>query len=89
MRILKINGKFADIDEKTAIGIDAQSYDVSNPSGRKVNVSNDFDIPLTSNNQKIIGYINNVQSEMKRSTHGWSAITGLIQFQLITNRSDY
>lgn len=63
MRILKINGKLADIDEKTAIGIDAQSYDIATPSERKVNVSNDFDIPLTSNNQKITGYINNVQSE--------------------------
>lgn len=85
MRILKINGKFADIDDKTAIGIDAQSYDIATPSERKVNVSNDFDIPLTSNNQKIIGYINNVQSEDETIYSRMVCNYWVDSIQLITN----
>lgn len=85
MRILKINGKFADIDDKTAIGIDAQSYDIATPSERKVNVSNDFDIPLTSNNKKIIGYINNVQSEDETIYSRMVCDYWVNSIQLITN----
>lgn len=56
MRILRINGVTADIDEQTAIGITLQSYDIKNPGLKKINVSNSFTIPLTANNQLIIGY---------------------------------
>lgn len=55
MRILKINGKIADIDEKTAIGIDLQAYDFKEPGQLKVNVSNTFSIPATAHNRLLLG----------------------------------
>ncbi len=55
MRILKINGKIADIDEKTAIGIDLQAYDFKEPDKLKVNVSNTFSIPATAHNRFLLG----------------------------------
>lgn len=55
MIILKFNGLNIDTDEKTAIGVDFQAYDVKNPAQRKVNISNSFTIPKTSNNAKILG----------------------------------
>ena len=62
MRILRINGHDVDIDQQTAIGITFQAYDFKEPGKRKVSLSNSFSIPLTSNNQIIIGFGNNVQS---------------------------
>ena len=61
MRLLKINNVLADIDEKTAIGIDIQTYDVKNPANRKISISNNFTIPSTAINNNIIGYDKNNQ----------------------------
>lgn len=60
MRLLKFNNTKVDIDDQTAIGIDFQCYDVKNPANRKVNVTNTFSIPKTSNNINIIGQFGNV-----------------------------
>jgi hypothetical protein len=57
MRLLYINDILVDIDEKTAIGIDLQTYDIKEPSKPKVSVSNSFTIPITNKNLKAIGYI--------------------------------
>jgi hypothetical protein len=62
MRLLRFNGENVDIDEKTAIGIDFQGYNVKDPGKRKVSVSNTFTIPATSNNMRLIGYAGNPQS---------------------------
>jgi len=62
MRLLKFNNEIVDIDEKTAIGIDLQAYDVAEPGSRKVAASNKFTIPLTANNLRIIGFAGNPQS---------------------------
>lgn len=56
MRILRINGVIADIDESTAIGIDFQAYSVSEPAYQKCTVSNNFSIPKTNTNLKLINY---------------------------------
>jgi hypothetical protein len=55
VRILKINNELVDIDERTAIGITFQSYDVKSPGKRFVNVSNTFSIPATNKNLTIFG----------------------------------
>jgi hypothetical protein len=62
MRILRINDIDVDIDDQTAIGIDFQSYDVTNPGKRFVTISNTFTIPLTANNKSIFGNAQNPQS---------------------------
>lgn len=62
MRLLKFNNQLVDIDEQTAIGIDFQAYDVSKPGSRKVSVSNNFTIPKTAGNMKMIGFAGNPQS---------------------------
>lgn len=62
MRLLRINGYNVDIDEKTAIGITFQAYDIKEPGKRKTKLSNSFTIPLTSTNQRILGFAGNVQS---------------------------
>lgn len=62
MQILKFNNQFVDIDSETAIGLDIQTYDIKEPGERKVNNSNSFTIPVTSNNIKILGFANNPQS---------------------------
>lgn len=62
MRIVKINDEIIDIDDQTAIGIDLQAYDIKEPGKRKVSISNNFSIPLTSNNLKIIGFAGNPHS---------------------------
>ena len=59
MRILRINGVIADIDESTAIGIDFQAYSVSEPAYQKCTVSNNFSIPKTNTNLKLINYTGN------------------------------
>lgn len=56
MRILKINGELADIDSTTAIGVSFASWEPSSPADRKVNTTNNFTIPLTSNNMGLIGF---------------------------------
>lgn len=61
-RLLKINGNQVDIDEKTAIGINLQSYDVKDPSKKYINASNSFTIPPTSKNLAIFGNPGNPQS---------------------------
>lgn len=62
MRLLKINGLKVDLDDKTAIGVTFQSYDVKSPGARKVNITNSFTIPATYNNLQIFGNANNPQS---------------------------
>ena len=56
-RLLRINGFDIDIDDETAIGITLQSYDIKEPSQRKVNITNSFTIPLTTNNNKIFSVL--------------------------------
>lgn len=56
MRIVKLNDVVIDIDEKTAIGVDFQTYDIENPGQKKIKISNKFTIPATSHNLKQIGY---------------------------------
>ena len=62
MRLLKFNNQLVDIDEQTAIGIDFQAYDVAKPGSRKVSVSNNFTIPKTAGNMRMIGFAGNPQS---------------------------
>jgi hypothetical protein len=62
MRILRINDIDVDIDDKTAIGIDFQSYDMKEPGKNFVNVSNTFTIPATANNKAIFGNASDPQS---------------------------
>ena len=62
MRLLRINDINIDIDDKTAIGLTLQSYDVKQPGKRLVNITNTFTIPATSHNLQIFGFANNPQS---------------------------
>jgi hypothetical protein len=62
MRLLRINNTDVHIDDDTAIGIDFQSYNVSEPGKRFVNISNTFTIPLTSHNLSIFGNADDPQS---------------------------
>ena len=66
MRLLRINGSKVDVDEKTAIGITFQGYDVKSPGARKINITNSFTIPKTENNLQIFGYAQNPQSLSKK-----------------------
>lgn len=61
-RLLRINGIDIDIDDKTAIGLDLQSYDIKEPGKPKINVSNTFTVPVTVNNLSVIGNPNDPQS---------------------------
>lgn len=61
MRILRLNNKEVDIDEKTAIGITFQAYDLKEPGKRKVKNSNKFTIPRTAKNMALIGFAGNPQ----------------------------
>lgn len=65
-RLLKINGEAAEIDDKTAIGITYQSYDLKKPGERKVKISNNFTIPGTSKNLQKFGFANNPQTTSKK-----------------------
>ena len=51
-----------DIDDKTAIGITFQSYDVKDPQSRRVSASNSFTIPATSHNLSVFGSPSDPQS---------------------------
>ena len=55
MRLAKINGVKIDIDDKTAIGLDLQSYDIKTPGKQFVNVTNSFTIPSTELNLALFG----------------------------------
>jgi hypothetical protein len=61
-RLLRINDVNVDIDEKTAIGIDYQTYDVKEPAKAKVNVSNTFTVPATTKNLNLFGNPTDPQS---------------------------
>jgi len=62
MRLLYINSTLVDIDEETSIGIDFQTFDIKDPSKRKVSISNTFSIPKTAHNLAAIGFPNNPQT---------------------------
>lgn len=62
MQLLYFNGEMVDIDEKTAIGININAYDVKKPSRPLRNVSNKFSIPKTARNHRIIGFFGNTHS---------------------------
>jgi hypothetical protein len=66
VRLLKINGIDAEIDQKTAIGITLQGYNVSKPGEKYVNTSNSFTIPNTAKNRFIFGNPADPQSENKQ-----------------------
>ena len=52
----KLNNLIVDVDEKTAIGITIQNYDIKEPGKRKVKMSNNFSLPLTIKNHGAIGF---------------------------------
>jgi hypothetical protein len=62
MRLLKINNTDVDIDDKTAIGLTKQGYDIKQPGKRFVNITNQFSIPITSKNLAIFGNASNPQN---------------------------
>jgi len=65
MRLLRINGKDVDLDDKTAIGVDYQAYDIKQPGVRKVKITNTFTVPATAANRAIFGHAENPQSLSK------------------------
>jgi hypothetical protein len=62
MRLLRINGIDVDIDERTAIGVDLQSYNIEEPGTTLINTTNTFTIPKTSNNLAVFGNAQDPQS---------------------------
>ena len=62
MRLLKINDTFADIDDRTAIGITFQKYDFKNIGNRQLSISNSFTLPKTAKNIRLFSYADNSQS---------------------------
>jgi len=62
MRILRINNQTCDIDDDTSIGINLQSFSISDPEKRFVNNSNSFSLPLTAKNYKIFDFGGNPQN---------------------------
>lgn len=58
---LRLNNQIADIDDKTIIGFELQTYDITEPGKPKIVISNNFTIPLTANNRKIVGFAGNSQ----------------------------
>ena len=71
-RLLIIDGHKVDIDDKTAIGITLQSYDIKNVGAMHVNISNSFTVPITYNNLGIFG---NPQSPFSKSTKVYEEAT--------------
>ena len=73
MRILKLFtsaeitangiGRVLNVDDQTAIGITLQAYDIKEPGKRKVNITNSFTLPKTSNNFAAFGWAGNPQSD--------------------------
>jgi hypothetical protein len=61
-RLLILNGERIDIDSTTAIGIDFQAYNMSEPGAQRVASSNNFTIPKTANNMRIVGFAGDPQS---------------------------
>lgn len=85
MRQLYLNNVLVDIDNKTAIGIDLQAYDLKEPAKRKVNVSNNFTIPKTLKNLKAIGYIGGAQSTSQSLYNSISCNYYINNIQFITD----
>lgn len=61
MRLLRFNNENVDIDESTAIGLKLQAYSIEQPGERKVATSNEFTIPKTANNMRLVGFAGNPQ----------------------------
>jgi hypothetical protein len=59
MRILKINGSRVELSEKTAIGINYQSSDISTIDKKRFNTTNTFQIPITAHNKQIFEFLEN------------------------------
>lgn len=59
MRQLIINGQAVELSEKTAIGYDLQTGDLSDPVKRRFNVTNSFSIPKTASNRKLFEFCEN------------------------------
>lgn len=57
MRQLFINGSLVDLDTTTAIGLNFQNGDISDPTQKLLSTTNSFSLPITSNNQKIFNFI--------------------------------
>ena len=72
MRILRINGRLFDLDDKTSLGITFQAYDIKEPGSRKAKFSNTFTAPCTANNLEIIG---NPQSPHSLSLAVYDSLT--------------
>ena len=62
MRILKINGSRVELSEKTAIGINYQSSDISTIDKKRFNTTNAFSIPITAHNKTIFEFSENPTS---------------------------
>jgi len=67
MRILRAQRRdltpvILDVDEKTAIGINFQRYDISNILNRQFSHSNSFTIPKTAKNIKFFDFADNLHS---------------------------
>ena len=56
MRQLFVNGQLADLDEKTAIGINIQIGDFSEPCQNKLSSTNTFQLPKSSRNKRIFEF---------------------------------
>lgn len=61
--LLTINDIKADIDEETVIGINSQSYDITNPANKLVNTTNAFSIPATPLNCLLFGFSDSISSQ--------------------------
>lgn len=62
MRRLEINDLLVDIDEKTAIGVTYQTYDIKNPAKPLNKRTNSFTVPATSHNLGILGNPQSIHS---------------------------
>jgi len=58
MRKLIINNQNVDIDDKTVLAVDSESYDITNPAQRLVNSIPTLSVPGTMNNCAIFGFSN-------------------------------
>jgi len=96
MRLLKINGIECDIDEKTAIGVTIQAYDIANVGKPLSTFTNSFTLPITANNRKIFGFADSVFSSDKtiyeplRADYWNNSIklidNGVVRVELISDR---
>lgn len=63
MTELWLNSTKVDIDDKTVIGFEIQTYDIKDPGRPKTIISNNFTIPRTSTNLKVVGFPDNSQTD--------------------------